>query len=621
LFAGHLFANIIYIPSDYPTIQQGINAAQTGDTVMVAAATYAENIVWPSRDGIRLMSEDGAATTIIDGGAAGRVITLPNFSFTSSTVVTGFTIQNGQSTRGAGIYIYGSPYILENIIQRNIASAVSGLISGAGILCDRTGTPLIVGNLIRGNVLRGTDWNYGAGIYVDDENSALILGNTIESDSAIGGSWNYGAGIYCATGSSPDIRHNVIQGNVATQGSRGHGAGIYVGMNSSSYILSNLIYNNTSQSGLWNYGAGILINSGAEVLNNTIVGNRCLGGTWNYGAGIRIYDSTNTIGNNIVVNNSATTGGVIYAGIGDHATLLNNDVWNNTGGNYSGIAPGANDISVNPLFVTGPLGDFYLSQIAAGQGKDSPCIDYGFASAAILELDTYTTRTDSVTDFGVVDLGYHYPIESFAVGIFEVTGFTAVPKRNYILLKWRTETESNSAFWYIYKRDIKAQTVYKEIGRLEGHGSTPSPHDYTYMDSDVSEGNIYSYKLKSVKIDGSTRWYGPVSAVVTGTKTYLNVSPNPFRDRVNIEYSIGHPNGIGDVFHGTSRAEGIELEIFDAAGRSVKNFILYPSSFILPAKLEWNGKDDNGKLLPSGVYYCRLTQGSFIETRKILFVK
>ena len=418
LFAGPLFANIIYIPSDYPTIQQGLNAAQTGDTVMVAAATYVENIVWPSRDGIRLMSEDGAPTTIIDGDAAGRVITFPNFSFTSSTVITGFTIQNGKlgsHVYGAGLYVNGSPYIFENIIQRNIASDTSSTsrIYGGGIYCNGTGTPLIVANVIRGNVVRSTIRNYGGGIYVEGGNSALILGNTIESDSAIGGYYNYGAGIYCATGSSPDIRHNVIQDNVATQGDRGYGTGIYVSTNSSSYILSNLIYNNTSQSDSWNYGAGIFINSDTEVLNNTIVGNKCFGGNWNYGAGIRIYDSTNTIGNNIIVNNSATAGGGIYAGSGDHATLLNNDVWNNTGGNYSGIAPGAADISVDPLFVTGPLGDFYLSQIAAGQGIDSPCIDYGFTTATILELDTYTTRTDSVPDAGVVDLGYHYPIEPF----------------------------------------------------------------------------------------------------------------------------------------------------------------------------------------------------------------
>ena len=46
--------------------------------------------------------------------------------------------------------------------------------------------------------------------------------------------------------------------------------------------------------------------------------------------------------------------------------------------------------------------------IAAGQGSDSPAIDAGSDTAANLGLDTRTTRTDSVTDTGTVDLGYHY---------------------------------------------------------------------------------------------------------------------------------------------------------------------------------------------------------------------
>ncbi len=400
----------LLVPSQYPTIQAGLNAAQAGDTVLVAPGTYVENIAWPSFDGIVLISEDGADTTAIDGDGGDRVIGFPNISFSNNTQIIGFTIQNGYAVQGAGIYIsQGSPYIHENIIQRNIATGSSTWVYGGGIFCDGTGTPLIANNTIRGNAAKGEYWNYGGGIYIDNQNSATIWANIIENDSTIGGYWNYGSGIYCDGGSSPDIRHNIIQNNVAFQGDRGHGAGIYVDNDCNAYILSNLIYNNTAQSGSWNYGGGMLINSGAEVLNNTIVGNSCFGGNWNYGGGIRIYDSTNTIGNNIIVNNSASAGGGIYAASGDHATLLNNDVWNNTGGNYSGISPGPDDISVDPLFVAGPLGNYYLSQISAGQGQDSPCIDYGFATAESLELDTYTTRTDTVPDSAIVDIGYHYP--------------------------------------------------------------------------------------------------------------------------------------------------------------------------------------------------------------------
>jgi hypothetical protein len=65
---------------------------------------------------------------------------------------------------------------------------------------------------------------------------------------------------------------------------------------------------------------------------------------------------------------------------------------------------GSNNINDDPNFVAG----YYLSNIAAEQDFSSPCIDLGGDLAAVLGLDTYTTRTDGVFDSGIVDMGYHY---------------------------------------------------------------------------------------------------------------------------------------------------------------------------------------------------------------------
>ena len=71
---------------------------------------------------------------------------------------------------------------------------------------------------------------------------------------------------------------------------------------------------------------------------------------------------------------------------------------------------GEGNISDDPLFVSGPLGGYYLSCRAAGQASDSPCIDRGSATAGSFGLDKFTTRTDHVPDTGIVDMGYHYPL-------------------------------------------------------------------------------------------------------------------------------------------------------------------------------------------------------------------
>jgi hypothetical protein len=73
-----------------------------------------------------------------------------------------------------------------------------------------------------------------------------------------------------------------------------------------------------------------------------------------------------------------------------------------------GSWPGTGNIDGDPCFVTGPEGDYYLSQIAAGQAVDSPCVDAGSRLAASLGMDDCTTRTDGMSDEGTVDMGFHY---------------------------------------------------------------------------------------------------------------------------------------------------------------------------------------------------------------------
>ncbi|MEE8142032.1 MAG: hypothetical protein V3T77_02925, partial [Planctomycetota bacterium] len=66
---------------------------------------------------------------------------------------------------------------------------------------------------------------------------------------------------------------------------------------------------------------------------------------------------------------------------------------------------GIGNFSEDPLFVQGQLGECYLSQIAAGQPEQSPCVDAGNPMTPLFEG---TTRTDQFPDVDVVDLGFHY---------------------------------------------------------------------------------------------------------------------------------------------------------------------------------------------------------------------
>src|SRR5579862_8970739 len=66
-------AATIHVPTDQPTIQAAINAASTGDTVLVAPGTYYENINFSGK-AITVTSSGGPSATTIDGGHTTSVV-------------------------------------------------------------------------------------------------------------------------------------------------------------------------------------------------------------------------------------------------------------------------------------------------------------------------------------------------------------------------------------------------------------------------------------------------------------------------------------------------------------------------------------------------------------------
>jgi len=240
LFPVTSLATIINIPGDYPTIQQGIDHGQDGDTVLVQPDIYFEN---PNFNGHNVVlaslflttGDTGyVSTTIIDGVIGGSVIRFQHQEDSTAQVV-GFTIRSGFADTGGGIYCRSSsPTITNNTISGN-----SAVHYGGGISCDDS-SPTISNNAICDN------WaGYrGGGIYCSSS-SPTISNNTISGNSA-SGTYGYGGGIYCSY-STPRISNNTISGNSAS-GTYGGGGGIYC-VSSGLRITNTILWANIAPNG------------------------------------------------------------------------------------------------------------------------------------------------------------------------------------------------------------------------------------------------------------------------------------------------------------------------------------------------------------------------------------
>jgi archaellum component FlaF (FlaF/FlaG flagellin family) len=403
--------NTIHVPADQPTVQGAINAAQAGDTVLVAPGTYFENIDFQGK-AITVTSSDGPAVTIVDGGHLGPVATFKTNEGANS-VLNGLTLRNGvpssafpiSGTSGGGILILlSSPTITNNTITGNHA------ICGIGMEIQG-GSAMVRGNTITGNTQAGGSGGCGGGgIEVTGDSShppatPQIIGNTITNNSLLSG--GFGGGIMVSYFSSPVIQNNYIAGNSVYNS----GGGINLQSYLSPVVVQNIIVNNSTGGG--GSGAGINVSESSSaagvVTNNTIVGNTAFDGSSGIFANVI---GTLAISNNIVVAATGQNSIVCVPFRSTFPTFSHNDVISpGTGGqawssNCASNAQSNGNISADPQFANAANGDYHLL-------VGSPAIDSGDNSAPNLpsqDLDgnpriafgSATTCSDTV-DLGVYE--------------------------------------------------------------------------------------------------------------------------------------------------------------------------------------------------------------------------
>jgi hypothetical protein len=338
-------ATVLHVPSEYPTIQAGIDAGVDGDTVLVANGAYTGD---GNRDidfwgkAIVVMSEKGAEVTIIDCQGSE---TTPHRGFYlhsgewSSSVVQGFTIKNGCDFDGGGIYVENSaPVIRENRIINN--TLAEWYFYGAGICC-RNAAPHILWNLVAYNTFAYE----GGGIYLDGGLTvgdstifAVVRGNTIVGNETFSG-WgiSHGAGVHSNAG-SPLIVGNVLAGNIVDCGDGG-GFGC-------------------------SYSSPILI-------GNTFTDNRSGGG----GAILCHFNSSPTVLNSVLWGDDTFEGSEIIVGPASSITVTYSDI--------EGGWTGEGNIDEDPIFVLADRQDYRLLW-------GSSCIDAGHPDS----LDPDGTRSD-----------------------------------------------------------------------------------------------------------------------------------------------------------------------------------------------------------------------------------
>lgn len=373
----------LHVPNQYRRISDAVKAAQPGDRVVVAPGVYSDNI--SIRKNVAVVSEAGAARTVIDGGDHDTVVLVADARFDGerSPRVSGFTIRNGKSSegRGGGITVYNADVVIENnvivsnrahvdgggilfnrhsdgFVRNNVIEHNHGGRFGGGVMIVGASHPAIFNNTFNFNKVEGHHLPHGGpsggAIFVDGNSSPQIVGNTlnhnhaafaggaislrvgahavVEDNHFTGNSAPYGGGLHIETeGATTRVAGNNFHNNVADAAGyagAGFGGAISVYNQSRPVIVNNRLINNVATSG----GAGIAV---AEHANGTIAANTLVGNvatsSGGEGGGVYIAHATMDLYNNVIAKNKADkTGAGIALLDGAAVRVFNNTVAHNT---------------------------------------------------------------------------------------------------------------------------------------------------------------------------------------------------------------------------------------------------------------------------------------------------
>jgi parallel beta-helix repeat protein len=424
-------SKIIIAPSGsgYTSIQQGLNDANAGDTVLVKAGTYYESVSFVksgSENGyIILLAEKGA---VIDGSKNGLSgITIENLSYIK---VIGFEIQNFKGTHvPIGISVKGSGSNIE--LRNNKVHHIENATGNAhGIAVYGTSEIPLTNIVVDGNEIRNCKLGQSESLVLNGNVTHFIVSNNIIHDND-----NIGIDFIGFERRAPkgfdQARNGVCFGNIVYNITTKtnptyhdlNSDGIYVDGGRDIIIEKNIVYN-------CDIGVELASEHGGKSTENIIVRNNFVSGSFqaNIMAGGYASDRGNAI-NIAIVNNTTYLGGQGEVALqhNSNSIIIKNNIFygkadqpylQNRGSNNSNIhvdnniyygqsksSPGSWDDAkakyVNPLLAD-PYSDMHLK-------PGSPAVDAGIDSGLDENKHPYSGTEDidnkNRIENGIIDIG------------------------------------------------------------------------------------------------------------------------------------------------------------------------------------------------------------------------
>lgn len=199
----------------------------------------------------------------------------------------------------------------------------------------------------------------------------------------------------------------------------------------------------------------------------------------------------------------------------------------------------------------------------------------------------------------------------------ELSSFTAQPHQgNSVMIQWRTQSETNVLGFSIYRGLDEDLAAALRLDISIPATNTSQAKTYVYYDREVQTGHYY-YWLESIDFDGDSQLFGPVNIHLDGNDPgspdvapipgFKDIYPNPFNPEATIRY-------------GVDKAGSVDIKIYNYRGQLVRNLVDTQKSKGWHQAI-WDGNNDQGIKVTSGVYFARMNMNGKQYMRKMVMMK
>jgi|GEM_PF-6590428 len=193
---------------------------------------------------------------------------------------------------------------------------------------------------------------------------------------------------------------------------------------------------------------------------------------------------------------------------------------------------------------------------------------------------------------------------------FAPDSLNASISQNSVVVQWSRPVDKDFQYFEVFK-DTVSNFIINDVKPIATVTSNQ------FIDSKIIAGKVYYYRIASVDFSGNlSDLSASASVAVTGVEkdniipgnyALIQNYPNPFNPSTSIEFDL-------------PKAETVKLRVFDILGREVATLV---NSYEEAGshKVEWEGKDNSGNGLSSGIYFYTIEAGSFKAVKKMIYLK